>query len=117
MAKPRVTKALQKELPGPDWAQLLAKSSYGLTDGFRSNQAPSASEGASENPTKAANENQPLLIIIDQFEEIFPFRKQNPEEADLFVQQLLRAASEPGLPISILLTMRTDFLGHCALAK
>ena len=61
-----------------------------------------------------------VLVIIDQFEEIFPYRKQGRVEAnkaDLFVQQLLRASAEPGSALYVLLTMRTDYLGHCALFR
>ena len=57
---------------------------------------------------------------MDQFEEIFSYRKLGSAEAgeaDLFVQQLLRAGGEPGVPVYVMLTMRTDYLGHCALFR
>jgi WD40 repeat protein len=94
---------LSVELPGPDWAGLLRGSSYGLSDGIRDALAPHAGTR--------------LLVIVDQFEEIFDFRESDAEGADLFVQQLLRAASLPGLPAYVLITMRTDFLGKCALFR
>ena len=81
---------------------MLCGSSYGLSDGIQ--QALNA-DGAK------------LLVIVDQFEEIFDYREKDAEGADLFVQQLLRAASLPGVPACVLITMRTDFLGRCALFR
>ena len=94
------------EIPGPDWPDLLARSSYGLVDGIEKSGL-----------TDSAGSDRKLLIIVDQFEEIFDYRDQHPEEADLFVQQILRAASHPGVLAYVLLTMRTDFLGKCALFR
>ena len=54
-----------------------------------------------------------LLLVVDQFEEVFRFRQRNPDEADRFVKLLLRSASED-LPIYVVLTMRSDFLGNAA---
>jgi WD40 repeat protein len=60
-----------------------------------------------------------LLLIVDQFEELFAFRKESLDrdggnEAALFVNLLLNAVDQRDVPVYILLTMRTDFLGHCA---
>ena len=60
----------------------------------------------------AAFEGQSLLLVVDQFEEIFRYRQRNPDEADDFVALLLRSASE-ALPIYVVITMRSDFLGNC----
>jgi hypothetical protein len=97
--------ALGAELPGPDWPKLLAGSSYGLCDGIQKALKP-----LSEAATK-------VLIIVDQFEEIFDCWEKDSKGADLFVQQILRAASFPGVPGYVLITMRTDFLGRCALFR
>jgi hypothetical protein len=59
-----------------------------------------------------AFEGQSLLLVVDQFEEIFRYRQRNPDEADSFVALLLRSASE-ALPIYVVITMRSDFLGNC----
>ncbi len=57
-----------------------------------------------------------LLILVDQFEEIFRYRTQhNQNEADAFVALLLASAEQRALPIYVVLTMRSDFLGDCAL--
>jgi Novel STAND NTPase 1 len=55
---------------------------------------------------------QALLLVIDQFEEIFRYRQKNAGEAEAFIQLLLRSASED-VPIYVALTMRSDFLGNC----
>jgi hypothetical protein len=72
----------------------------------------------------AAHEN--LLIVIDQFEEIFRYkdvelvtgqarrhREQASAEAREFVQMLL-AASRHQPPVYVVITMRSDYLGDCA---
>lgn len=66
----------------------------------------------------AASDN--LLIIVDQFEEIFRFRRNKASGWDLFdntaafVKLLLEAAAAPDEGVFIVLTMRSDFLGDCA---
>src|SRR5580692_1061536 len=52
-----------------------------------------------------------LLVVVDQFEEIFRYRQRNPDEADSFVKLLLRSAGED-LPIYVVMTMRSDLLGN-----
>ena len=52
-----------------------------------------------------------LLLVVDQFEEIFRYRQRNPDEADSFVKLLLRSAGED-VPIYVVMTMRSDFLGN-----
>jgi len=56
-----------------------------------------------------------LLLMVDQFEEIFRFRKEGDiDEADAFVSLLIKSASQRELPIYVVITMRSDFLGDCA---
>jgi WD40 repeat protein len=52
-----------------------------------------------------------LLLVVDQFEEIFRYRQRNPDEADSFVKLLLRSSTED-VPIYVAITMRSDFLGN-----
>lgn len=60
--------------------------------------------------------NENLLVLVDQFEEIFRFREQGKaDDADAFVGLLLAAAAQRDVPIYVLITMRSDFLGDCAL--
>jgi tetratricopeptide (TPR) repeat protein len=59
-----------------------------------------------------------LLVVVDQFEELFRFRQSSVtpgfrDEAALFVRLLLEAANQCDLPVHIVLTMRSDFIGHC----
>ncbi len=57
-----------------------------------------------------------LLLLVDQFEEIFRFRQEgSADEADAFVALLLASAAQAAFPIYVVLTMRSDFLGDCAL--
>jgi len=59
-------------------------------------------------------ENTQFLIVIDQFEEIFRFHKlKNIENATAFVNLLLTAIQHPN--IYVCLTMRSDYIGNCAL--
>ena len=62
-------------------------------------------------------EGHNLLLVVDQFEELFRFRADRPEHQELsaeFAQLLLHAAASPDIPIYITLTMRSDYLGECA---
>jgi ABC-type Fe3+/spermidine/putrescine transport system ATPase subunit len=90
----------------------LRLGSRGLTETVRQNVMPS-------------NEN--LLVVVDQFEELFRFareaRRANnynfDNESAAFVKLLLEAVNpnESGLHesnIYVVLTMRSDFLGDCA---
>jgi tetratricopeptide (TPR) repeat protein len=59
-----------------------------------------------------------LLVLVDQFEELFRFRRShhilNPkDEATTFIKLLLEATHREDVPIYIVLTMRSDFIGEC----
>jgi WD40 repeat protein/energy-coupling factor transporter ATP-binding protein EcfA2 len=61
-----------------------------------------------------------VLLLVDQFEEIFRYRKEGDRrEADAFVALLLEtfreAEKKGGPPVYVVLTMRSDYLGDCAL--
>jgi WD40 repeat protein/tetratricopeptide (TPR) repeat protein len=76
-----------------------------------------------------------LLLVVDQFEEIFRFRTDDEareglaadarqreqqrriDEADAFVQLLLATKEQTEFATYVLLTMRTDYLGHCAVFR
>ena len=60
-------------------------------------------------------EDTNLLVLVDQFEEIFRFRREGgTDEADAFVALLLETARQRDVPIYVVLTMRSDFFGDCA---
>lgn len=66
-----------------------------------------------------------MLIVVDQFEELFSFRRVEAEtgltterfatrdEAATFVRLLLCACAEPAGRIAVIITMRSDFIGDC----
>jgi tetratricopeptide (TPR) repeat protein len=59
-----------------------------------------------------------VLILVDQFEELFRFRRlrdsgTSGNEAVAFVKLLLEAVNQTDLPIYVVLTMRSDFIGDC----
>jgi WD40 repeat protein/energy-coupling factor transporter ATP-binding protein EcfA2 len=60
-----------------------------------------------------------LLIVVDQFEELFRFKQlieqeNSQENAAAFVKLLLEAVRQPEGKIYVVLTMRSDFLGDCS---
>ena len=64
----------------------------------------------------APHEN--LLILVDQFEELFRFadlakQRDAGDEAPAFVKLLLQAAQQTDVPVYVVITMRSDFLGDC----
>jgi WD40 repeat protein/Tfp pilus assembly protein PilF len=57
-----------------------------------------------------------FLLVVDQFEEIFRFHEAGhlqQEAASEFVRMLLEAATQTEVPVYIVLTMRSDFIGDC----
>jgi hypothetical protein len=60
-----------------------------------------------------------LLILVDQFEEIFRFSKfeqdskEGKRDSVAFINLLLKATSQADFPIFIVFTMRSDFLSDC----
>ena len=74
---------------------------------------------------------QNLLVVVDQFEELFRYQAlaasavsattagaaalpNGNEDATAFVNLLVEVAARPDLPVYVVLTMRSDFLGDCA---
>jgi tetratricopeptide (TPR) repeat protein len=80
----------------------LRRSSLGLSEAVRHARVP-----------KYEN----LLVVIDQFEEIFRFRRSDSKtstaDAEMFVRLLLDAVRENDVSIYIVLTMRSDFVDDC----
>jgi energy-coupling factor transporter ATP-binding protein EcfA2/cold shock CspA family protein len=68
--------------------------------------------------------DESLLVVVDQFEELFRFHAVGTvdgptcgelgDEATAFVNLLLEVRSHPSIPIYVVLTMRSDFLGDTA---
>jgi len=88
---------------------LLTQSTKGLVETVRMANLP---EGTN------------VLVVADQFEELFRFRKMaaegsgdasgTSEAAIAFVNLLLEAHADPACPIYVVITMRSDFLGDCS---
>ncbi len=55
-----------------------------------------------------------ILIVVDQFEELFRFKKANREDAIKFVKLLLESSQQREVPIYIILTMRSEYFGNCS---
>jgi energy-coupling factor transporter ATP-binding protein EcfA2 len=86
-------------------AEALTRTTYGLVDSV-----------------KPLGTHESLLIVIDQFEEIFSYRKEHLSidggaGADRFIALLLRATEQTDVPIYVMLTMRSDLLGECAVFR
>ena len=54
-----------------------------------------------------------LLLVVDQFEELFALCRSE-EERIAFIDNLLTAASELEGPVIVMITLRADFYAHCA---
>jgi WD40 repeat protein len=59
--------------------------------------------------------NVRVLVVVDQFEELFRFKRMaDADEASAFVKLLLNAAGDTESLVSVVITLRTDTLGCCA---
>jgi len=69
---------------------------------------------------KRKNQNEQILLLVDQFEELFRFI--NAEENFLhrsddslaYVRLITRALQQSEIPIYVVMTMRSDYIGDCA---
>ena len=60
---------------------------------------------------------QNILLVIDQFEEIFRFHEAGQKGQQLapdFIRWIIQAVNQSEVPIYVVLTMRSDFLGDCS---
>jgi len=87
-----------------DVREVIARSSLGLADAVRRTGLASG---------------ESVLVVVDQFEELFRFQRERRHadggaDAALFVASLLEAADAYPGSIYVVITMRTDYLGDCA---
>lgn len=57
-----------------------------------------------------------LLILVDQFEELFTYKTSSETQKNeniFFVNLLLELSKETTLPVYTVITMRSDYIGHC----
>lgn len=64
-------------------------------------------------------ESENILIIIDQFEELFRYKSSRKDqstynESEAFVKLLVNANHSSDIPVYVVLTMRSDFIGECS---
>ena len=60
--------------------------------------------------------NANLLLLVDQFEELFRYDSYaTREQAQAFVNLLIESAQQRDVPIYVVLTMRSEYLGACSL--
>lgn len=64
-------------------------------------------------------EKESILVIIDQFEELFRYKggrkdQSTYNESEAFVKLLVNANKSKDVPIYVVLTMRSDFIGECS---
>ena len=59
------------------------------------------------------NSGSYLLLVLDQFEELFSLCHSDNERS-AFIDNLLTAAFDPDVKAIIVITMRADFYAHCA---
>lgn len=64
-------------------------------------------------------EKENILIIVDQFEELFRYKSSRKDqstynESEAFVKLLVNANRTSDIPVYVVLTMRSDFIGECS---
>jgi energy-coupling factor transporter ATP-binding protein EcfA2 len=74
--------------------------------------AMSMMAGGAGNPRDAGG--YPLLLLIDQFEEIFGQQIKDSSEVDKFVQLLVTQYARPHPSLFVAFTVRSDYVGMCA---
>ncbi len=82
----------------------LRRSALGLAEMLRQARLPAG---------------EPLLVVVDQFEEVFRFKRESgdrrgSEDAATFVKLLLEGSRAADVRLYVVLTMRSDYLGDCA---
>lgn len=80
---------------------LMSDNHLGLVQGMRNSIKP----------------GQKLLVLVDQFEEVFRFSEADEKSAknlyDDFVKLIIETVRQRDVPIYMILTLRSDFLGDC----
>lgn len=107
--------------PGGAPLEALASALAGALESEPAETLLRTLEGTSDGlveATRRANlpAGESLLVIADQFEELFRFDISRNQQADasLFVSQLLAATEQRQVPIYVVMTMRSEFLGRCS---
>jgi hypothetical protein len=80
-------------------------------------RSPSGIQNVINHYGLGSNEN--ILILIDQFEELFRYQYSSRDssatnQSEHFVNLLVNAVRQSELPIYVVITMRSDFIGDCS---
>ncbi len=83
---------------------IMSRGSSGLTEAIR---------------VSDLHKEQNILLMIDQFEELFRYKASRKDEtaynvSEAFVKLLVTAVEQKDIPIYAVLTMRSDFIGECS---
>jgi WD40 repeat protein/transcriptional regulator with XRE-family HTH domain len=92
--------------PGSNSVTAIATLMDDLARDMRSLQIFAKQKTGSKNGSR-------LLLVVDQFEELFALCRSEEERAS-FIGNLLAAASEVDGPVITVITLRADFYAHCA---
>ncbi len=60
--------------------------------------------------------SDPLVLILDQFEEFFRYHSKRPAFFS-FIDQLAEVMTDPKLPVAVVLSMREDFLAELSIFR
>ena len=80
------------------------------TELLRQNDTPEKSFDGLYRMIDSARQIESLILVVDQFEEIYTYQDL-PDQRHAFIENLIYAASHPSQNVSVILTMRSDFLG------
>lgn len=86
----------------PHLLATLGRSQFGLIEAVRQAAIPAKTN---------------FLLVVDQFEEIFRYNEAGKTESEVandFIAMLREASAQTEVPIYIVTTMRSDFIGDCS---
>ncbi len=91
------------------------------TDSFIDQALLKRSSSGIQNVVKqyGVDSNENVLILVDQFEELFRYQYSTKDASALnqsehFVNLLISAIRQTEMPIYVVITMRSDFIGDCS---
>jgi tetratricopeptide (TPR) repeat protein len=93
-------------------AALLPEAESAATAGLRDRLATNTTTLAETGPVVLGDKHPRLLLIVDQFEEVFSLGRHE-EERRAFIDNLVAAAGGDQ-PITIVIVLRADFYARCA---
>ncbi len=91
-----------KEDALPHLLATLGRSQFGLVQAVRQAAQPAGTN---------------FLLVVDQFEEIFRYQEAGAAESEAandFIAMLREATAQSEVPIYVVVTMRSDFIGDCS---